>query len=79
MAKQPEARWMTVLWLVVVLCIIGSFIVAGLRRGYDFVQIVGFLGANFGEIFALSLLAALVPYEVSLILGLRRRLRSTGQ
>lgn len=79
MAKQTEPRWMTVLWLVVVLCIVGSFTVTGVRRGYDFVQIVGFLGSHFGEIFALSLLAALVPYAVSLILGLRRRLHSTGQ
>ena len=73
MAKHPEPRWMTVLWLVLVLCIIGSFIAVGLRRGYDFVQTVGFLGAYWFWIFALSLLAALVPYAVSLLLGLRRR------
>jgi hypothetical protein len=80
MAKHPEPRWMTLLWLVVVLCIVGSFLVAGLRRGYDFVEVVGFLGVNFGNIFALSLLAALVPYAVSFILGLlRRRLHSAVQ
>lgn len=73
MAKHPEPRWMTVLWLVVVLCTIGSFIAVGLRRGYDFVQTVGFLGAYWFELFALSLLAALFPYAVSLLLGLRRR------
>jgi len=73
MAKHPEPRWMTVLWLVVVLCIIGSFIAVCLRRGYDFVQMVGLLGAYWFELFALSLLAALVPYAVSLLLGLRRR------
>ena len=73
MAKHPEPRWMTVLWLVVVLCILGSFIAVSLRRGYDFVQTVGFLGAYHLEIFALSLLAAVVPYAVSVILGLRRR------
>jgi hypothetical protein len=73
MAKHPEPRWMTVLWLLVVLCIIGSFIAVGLRRGYDFVQTVGFLGAYWFELFALSLLAALVPYAVSLLFGLRRR------
>jgi hypothetical protein len=64
---------MTVLWFVLVLCIIGSFIAVGLRRGYDFVQTVGFLGACWFELFALSLLAALVPYALSLLLGLRRR------
>jgi len=64
---------MTVLWFVLVLGIIGSFIAVGLRRGYDFVQTVGFLGAYWFELFALSLLAALVPYAVSLLLGLRRR------
>jgi peptidoglycan biosynthesis protein MviN/MurJ (putative lipid II flippase) len=73
MAKHPEPRWMTVLWFVFVLCIIGSFIAVGLHRGYDFVQTVGFLGAAWFELFALSLLAALVPYAVSLLLGLRRR------
>jgi peptidoglycan biosynthesis protein MviN/MurJ (putative lipid II flippase) len=73
MAKHPEPRWMTVLWLVLVLCIIGSFIAVGLRRGYDFVQTIGFLGVYRIWIFALSLLAALVPYAVSLLLGLRRR------
>lgn len=73
MAKHPELRWMTVLWLVVVLCIIGSFTAVSLRRGYDFVQTVGFLGVYQFEILALSLLAALVPYAVSLLLGLRRR------
>ncbi len=64
---------MTVLWFVLVLCLIGSFIAVGLRRGYDFVQTVGFLGAHWFDLFALSLLAALVPYVVSLLLGLRRR------
>ncbi len=64
---------MTVLWFVLVLGIIGSFIAVGLRRGYDFVQTVGFLGAYWFDLFALSLLAALVPYAVSLLLGLRRR------
>ena len=73
MAKHPESRWMSVLWLVLVLCIIGSFIAVGLRRGYDFVQTVGFLGACYFWIFALALLAALVPYAVSLLFGLRRR------
>jgi hypothetical protein len=53
---------MTVLWFVLVLGIIGSFIAVGLRRGYDFVQTVGFLGAYWFDLFALSLLAALVPY-----------------
>lgn len=70
MAKHPEPRWLTVLWLMLVLSIIGSYIAVGLRRGYDFVQIVGFLGANFIDIFALSLLVALVPYAVSVLLGL---------
>jgi hypothetical protein len=73
MAQRPEPRWMTVLWLVLVLCIIGSFIAVGLRRGYDLVQTVGFLGVYWSDLFALSLLAALVPYAVSLLLGLRRR------
>jgi hypothetical protein len=73
MAKHQVPRWMNVLWLVLVLCIIGSFIAVGLRRGYDFVQTVGFLGVYRIWIFALSLLAGLVPYAVSLLLGLRRR------
>ncbi len=73
MAKHPEPRWMTVLWLVLVFCIIGSFVAVSLRHGYDFVQTVGFLGTYWFELFALSLLAALVPYVVSLLLGLRRR------
>lgn len=64
---------MTVLWFVLVLCIIGSFIAVGLRRGYDFVQTVGFLSVYRIWILALSLLAALVPYAVSLLLALRRR------
>jgi uncharacterized protein HemY len=64
---------MTLLWVVLVLCIIGSFIAVALRRGYDFVQTVGFLGASWFELFALSLLAALVPYAVGLLLGLLRR------
>ncbi len=73
MAEHPEPRWMTVLWLVLVICIVGSFVAVSLRHGYDFVQTVGFLGAYWFRIFALSLLAALVPYAVSLLLGLRRR------
>ena len=70
---MKEPRWTTVLWLVLVLCIVGSFVAVSLRHGYDFVQTVGFLGAYWYWIFALSLLAALVPYAVSLLLGLRRR------
>ena len=53
---------MTVLWLVLVLCIVGWFVAVSLRHGYDFVQTVGFLGAYWFDLFALSLLAALVPY-----------------
>ncbi len=64
---------MTVLWLVLVLCITGPFIAVGLRRGYDFVQTVGFLAVYRIWIFGLSLLAALVPYAVNLLFGLRRR------
>jgi len=78
MAKHPEPRWMSVLWLVLVLCIIGSFIAVGLRRGYDFVQTVGFLAVCRLWIFALALLAAIVPYAVSLLLGLRRRRSPTN-
>ncbi len=73
MAEHQDPRWMTVLWVVLVLCITGSFIAVGLRRGYDFVQTVGFLGVYRIWIFALSLLAALVPYAVSILLGLRRQ------
>jgi peptidoglycan biosynthesis protein MviN/MurJ (putative lipid II flippase) len=73
MAEHPHPRWMTVLWFVLVLCITGSFIAVSLWHGYDFVQTVGFLAVYFYWIFALSLLAGLVPYAVSLLLGLRRR------
>ena len=52
---------MTGLWLALVLCIVSSFVAVSLRHGYDFVQTVGFLGAYWFWIFALSLLAALFP------------------
>jgi hypothetical protein len=72
MTRHSEPRWTSVLWLLLFLGIIGSFIAVGLHRGYDFVQTAGFLGACWFEIFALSLLAALVPYAVTLFLKLRR-------
>ena len=47
-------RWMTVLRRLFVFGLTFSFIVVAVRRGCDFVQMLGFLMANVGCIFGLA-------------------------
>ena len=59
---------MNVLWVVFVSSLTFSFVVVALRRGYDFVQTLGFLMANFGSIFGLAVVAGLALYGLSILL-----------
>lgn len=59
---------MNVLWLVFLCGVTFPFIVVASRRGYDFVQTLGFLVANFGYIFALAVVAGLALYGLSILL-----------
>ena len=68
---------MNVLWFVLFFCIIGSFVVVGMRHGYDFVQIVGFLAAHGFDILFLAGLAGLVLYGLSFLLGPPRGRKSS--
>jgi len=68
MAKKRVPRWMNLLWLVFVFCLTSSYILVAIHRGYNFVQTVGFLGANFGDIFLFAVLAGLVLYGVTMLL-----------
>lgn len=68
MAKRQAPRWMTGAWAVLVLCIVGSYMGVALRRGYDFVLIIGFMAGNFVDIFTFSVLAGLLVYGLSFAL-----------
>lgn len=68
MAKHRVPRWMNVLWLLFIFSATLSLVVVGVRRGYDFVQIVGFLGSNFGSLFGLAVLAGLALFGLSILL-----------
>jgi hypothetical protein len=59
---------MNVLWLVFVLSLTFSFVVVAIRRGYNFVQTLGFLAASFSDIFALAVAAGLALYGLSILL-----------
>jgi hypothetical protein len=59
---------MNVLWLLLVFSLTLSLAVVGVRRGYDFVQTLGFLMANFGSIFGLAVVARLGLYGLSKLL-----------
>jgi uncharacterized membrane protein len=59
---------MNVLWLLLVFSLTLSLVVVGVRRGYDFVQTLGFLMANFGSIFGLAVVAGLALYGLSILL-----------
>jgi len=43
-----------------------SFLGVAIRRGYDFVQTVGFLFGSFGLIFGLAVIAGLAVYGLSI-------------
>lgn len=60
---------MNALCIVLWFCILGSFVVVGVRRGYDFVEIIGFLAVYRFEILFLAGLVGLVLYGLSYLLG----------
>ena len=68
MSKHRIPRWMNVLWLAFVFGLMFSFVGVAIRRGYDFVQTLGFLFANFGLIFGLAVVAGLGLYGLSILL-----------
>jgi len=68
MAKHRVPRWMNVLWLLFVFSLTASLVVVGIRRGYDFVQVLGFLMAKFGSIFTLAVVAGRALYGLSILL-----------
>ena len=61
-------RWMNVLWLLFVFGATFWFVGAAFRRGYDFVQTIGFLGANFSSIFGSAAVLGLALYGLSILL-----------
>jgi hypothetical protein len=68
MSKHRVPRWINVLWLVFALGLTSSFVGLAVWRGYDFVQTLGFLAANFGIIFSLAIVAGLALYGLSILL-----------
>ena len=68
MSRHRIPRWMNVLWLVFVFGLTFSFMGVAIHRGYDFVQTVGFLVANFGSIFGLAVVVGLALYGLSILL-----------
>ena len=68
MSKHRIPRWMNVVWLVFFFGLTFSFLGVAIRRGYDFVQTVGFLFGNFGLIFGLAVIAGLALYGLSILL-----------
>lgn len=59
---------MNVVWLVFVFGVMLAFLGVAIRRGYDFVQTVGFLFGNSGLIFGLAVAAGLALYGLSILL-----------
>jgi hypothetical protein len=68
MSEHRIPRWMNVVWLVFFFGLTFSFLVVAIRRGYDFVQTVGFLFGNFSLIFGLAVIAGLALYGLSILL-----------
>ena len=68
MGKHQVPTWMNVCWLLFVFSLVFSLVLLAILRGYDFVQIVGFLTINFGLIFCLALFAGLALYGLSILL-----------
>jgi hypothetical protein len=66
MPKRRVPRWINFLWLGLILGITSSYVMVALRHGYDFVQTLGFLVLNFGNIFAMFVLAGLLLYGLSI-------------
>jgi hypothetical protein len=67
MADHQIPRWINALCVVLWFCIVGSFVVVGVWRGYDFVQIIGFLAVYRFEILCLAGLVGLVLYGLSFL------------
>jgi hypothetical protein len=61
-------RWMNLLWLLFVCGLIMWCVGVAIRHGYDLVQTVGFLAANFGSIFGLAVVVGLGLYGLSILL-----------
>jgi len=57
-----------VLWLAFVFGLTFWFVGVAIHHGYDFVQTVGFLVANFGLIFGLAVAVGLALYGLSILL-----------
>ncbi len=68
MAQHRVPRWMNALGLLLVFSLPLSLVVVGIRRGYDFVQTIGFLIANFGSIFGLAIVSGLALCGLSILL-----------
>lgn len=73
MADHQIPRWINALCVVLWFGIVGSFIVVGVRRGYDLAQIIGFLAVYRFEIFFLAGLVALVLNGLSILVRPHRR------
>jgi hypothetical protein len=78
MSKHRVPRWINVLWLVFVFGLTFSFVGLAVWRGYDFVQTLGFLAANFGVIFSLAIVAGLALYGLSILLEGQKVHKSCG-
>lgn len=59
---------MNVCWMLSVFTLVSSLVLLAIRRGYDFVQTVGFLTMKFGIIFSLAILTGLALYGLSILL-----------
>lgn len=59
---------MNVCWMLFVFTLASSLVLLAIRRGYDFVQTVGFLTMKFGIIFSLAILTGPALYGLSILL-----------
>lgn len=68
MSKHRVPQWMNMLWLVLVVGLVLSLVGVAIHRGYDFVEVLGFLVTNVGLIFFFAIILASGLYGLSILL-----------
>jgi hypothetical protein len=66
--EHPVPRWISVLWLALVACMVFTAIVMAVRSGGDLAGMLGFLVLSSMIIFVLSAVAYVALYGLSILL-----------